>query len=282
MNHGRKPSEVPLFDGEESGRASVVPAARPVSPERSASRQRSARIVQERPCHCEDLPAPPARRGSRGSLGISLPPKMAGSNSNREQLLPPSGGGKGVPVKVDGHQATATLSSSGLSWNYEVTRCCLPGVRSGSVPFSEMLSAEVLSPVTGMWRLPGTRLQRMVVWTFRRSTQNPAAWFPCQLVLETAAEGVLREWLQRINAAIAQQPRRPRRLLVFCNPFGGSRRARQIWESVVRPVFDKAGIKSSAVETQHGGHARALLTNMPADELAGYDGVVAIGGDGFV
>jgi len=145
-----------------------------------------------------------------------------------------------------------------------------------------------------------------------------------QLVLETAAEGVLREWLQRINAAITQQPRRqaacagtgkgfardaacpamscnvlhfvgflpqhcvaaagaawtaccflilmlscaplpvccrPRRLLVFCNPFGGSRRARQIWESVVRPVFDKAGIKSSAVETQHGGHARALLTS---------------------
>lgn len=73
---------------------------------------------------------------------------------------------------------------------------------------------------------------------------------------------------------------RPQRLLVFVNPFGGSRRAQQIWETTVRPVFDKASIKSRAVETEHGGHARALLISMPAEELAGYDGVVAIGGDG--
>lgn len=124
---------------------------------------------------------------------------------------------------------------------------------------------------------------------------------------------------------------RPRRLLVFVNPFGGARRGKKIWDTVVRPVFDKAGIKCTAVETQHGGHARALLTSeclggsgeaifedsrcavvcwpeqqdivfnamqspllggipgfylahlpagMPSDELAGYDGVVAIGGDG--
>ena len=53
---------------------------------------------------------------------------------------------------------------------------------------------------------------------------------------------------------------RPRRLLVFVNPFGGSRRAGQIWETVVRPVFDKAGIRSAAVHTKHGGHARSLLT----------------------
>lgn len=82
-----------------------------------------------------------------------------------------------------------------------------------------------------------------------------------QLVLETASEGVLDEWQQRISAAAAREPRRPRRLLVFVNPFGGSRRAAQIWRNVVKPVFDKAGIKSSAVETQHGGHARSLLTS---------------------
>jgi diacylglycerol kinase family enzyme len=101
-----------------------------------------------------------------------------------------------------------------------------------------------------------------------------------QLVLASASEGMLQDWLARINAAIAAQPRRPRRLLVFVNPFGGSRRAAQIWRSTVRPVFDKAGIKCRAVETEHGGHVRALLTAMPPEELAGYDGIVAIGGDG--
>lgn len=200
-----------------------------------------------------------------------------------------------------------------------------------TVPFSEVLSAELLPPTTGMWRLPGTRLHRLVVWTFRRGAANPAAWFPrqvrmrcawhsirlcsdgrgnwapscfvhactagvhgcscmspcprrvtcansdgflatrachllpapcsLQLVLETASEGILDDWQQRISTAVGREPRRPRRLLVFVNPFGGSRRAAQIWQNVVKPVFDKAGIKSSAVETQHGGHARTLLTS---------------------
>lgn len=106
-----------------------------------------------------------------------------------------------------------------------------------------MLAAEVLEPVRGAWRLPGTRLHRLVVWTFRRGGSNPAAWFPrqvrrcacaaldvlqsapepamqrvllptlpclpsTQLVLECAAEAVLQDWLQRIQAAIAQQARR--------------------------------------------------------------------------
>jgi diacylglycerol kinase family enzyme len=49
----------------------------------------------------------------------------------------------------------------------------------------------------------------------------------------------------------------------------------------VRSVFDKAGVRYRVVETEHGGHARALLTAMPAAELAAYDGLVAIGGDGW-
>ena len=108
-----------------------------------------------------------------------------------------------------------------------------------------MLSAELLPPVKGVWRQPSTLLHRLVVWTFRRSPNNAACWhprqvrsitasrgglqqaatwqpcvggaccavngvpWPCvQLVLETAAEGTLREWLLRINAAIAAQARR--------------------------------------------------------------------------
>ena len=71
-----------------------------------------------------------------------------------------------------------------------------------------------------------------------------------------------------LSAALPPPARRPRRLLVFVNPFGGARRGKKIWDTVVRPVFDKAGIKCTAVETQHGGHARALLTS----ECWGVDG----------
>lgn len=71
-----------------------------------------------------------------------------------------------------------------------------------------MLSAELLPPVKGMWRLPATRLHRLVVWTFRRMAHSPAAWQPRQLVLECASEATLQDWLQRINGAVAQQARR--------------------------------------------------------------------------
>lgn len=56
-----------------------------------------------------------------------------------------------------------------------------------------MLSAERLPPVTGMWRLPGTRLHRLVVWTFRRGSANPAAWFPRQ-VGEPGPHAELPRW----------------------------------------------------------------------------------------
>ncbi|KAL4433742.1 hypothetical protein ABPG75_000183 [Micractinium tetrahymenae] len=295
--HARSASSIPLFEGQEFQTPSVVAAPacpRPTSPERCASRQRSSRVLHVA-AECDDPLAPPPRRGSRSSLGIGAPAKAAGTgaapmlgraNSSgsgarmQQQLLPGSAEGA-VAMKADGHRATATLGSTGISITYDIKHCCIPTSRAEHVPFSEVLSAELLPPATGMWRLPGTRLHRLVIWTFRRGASNPAAWFPRQLVLETASEGVLDEWQQRISAAVAREPRRPRRLLVFVNPFGGSRRAAQIWQNVVKPVFDKAGIKSSAVETQHGGHARSLLTNMPGDELAGYDGVVAIGGDGL-
>ena len=61
------------------------------------------------------------------------------------------------------------------------TCCPLAPLARPAVPFTEMLSAEMLLPVCGVWRLPGTKLQRMAVWTFRRGTQNPAAWFPRQV-----------------------------------------------------------------------------------------------------
>lgn len=52
---------------------------------------------------------------------------------------------------------------------------------SAAVPFSEMLGAERQDPVRGSWRLPGTKLHRLVIWTFQRGCSNPAAWFPRQV-----------------------------------------------------------------------------------------------------
>lgn len=42
---------------------------------------------------------------------------------------------------------------------------------------------------------------------------------------------------------------RPRNLLVVVNPYSGCRRAKQVWDAAVLPVFDKARIKYNVVET---------------------------------
>lgn len=42
-------------------------------------------------------------------------------------------------------------------------------------------------------------------------------------------------------------PLRPLRLLVFINPFGGKKKGRQIYHSLVAPLFELAGISSHVI-----------------------------------
>ena len=51
----------------------------------------------------------------------------------------------------------------------------------------------------------------------------------------------VRDWTAALNTAIRQGTYRPRKLLVFLNPYGGAKRARQVWQTVVTPIFDLAG-----------------------------------------
>ncbi len=72
-----------------------------------------------------------------------------------------------------------------------------------------------------------------------------------------------------------------RRLLLLLNPAGGARRARRVYKSVVAPVFAAAGISVALHETQWAGHARSIVEGLRVEELACYDGIVALGGDGL-
>lgn len=45
----------------------------------------------------------------------------------------------------------------------------------------------------------------------------------------------------RINHAIRQSSHRPHSLLVLLNPFGGTRKAKEVWRDIAMPVFDLAG-----------------------------------------
>ncbi|KAI8591355.1 ATP-NAD kinase-like domain-containing protein [Geranomyces variabilis] len=68
-----------------------------------------------------------------------------------------------------------------------------------------------------------------------------------------------------------------RSVLVLLNPFSGTKRGKQYYRTVVKPMFDIAGITVHLQETTHINHAAEITRSI---NLNLYSAVVTIGGDG--
>jgi hypothetical protein len=163
------------------------------------------------------------------------------------------------------------LSLSPVYLSYTVTTLATKAVTpTRSLPVNTFLAASA-SPA-GLLRLAYYPLDRK---TLRRQR--------CTLDFQMNSPEHAASWAASINGMLAgvysPVARLPRRhVLVLVNPFGGTKKAPQIWREVVEPMWREAGLTYEVVETQYSGHAKELARRL---DLTKYDALTTISGDGL-
>jgi len=103
--------------------------------------------------------------------------------------------------------------------------------------------------------------------------------FKLQTFFEKDVAGWCELLQHRMESALDKNKlQRPKSLLIFVNPFGGHKRAGSVYENIAAPIIKLAGIKVTKVVTERRNHARDYVQTA---NLAEYDGIVAVGGDGM-
>ncbi|KAJ9533266.1 hypothetical protein QJQ45_018391 [Haematococcus lacustris] len=190
----------------------------------------------------------------------------------------------GYASRQDAEACTVRIESTPmrLSWRPAVASiayCLELAAVHKKIPYEEVLAAWA-TPITQLCGCLGEQEWELVVAALHRRPSAPSTWQLREHRLVTRSQEQAREWVARIESQLQLCWDRPRNLLVFINPFSGARKARAVWEQQAMPVFVKARIRFTAIETLHANHAYETIAGMTADELAQYQGIVAVGGDG--
>nr|XP_025624714.1 ceramide kinase isoform X4 [Arachis hypogaea] len=124
------------------------------------------------------------------------------------------------------------------------------------------------------------KLYRFMVYGFIRSKNQLSQWIPTTYTFGHKDFRVCEMWVNKLNVFLDRDVGRPRNLLVFVNPKSGKRNGCKTWEAV-GPIFSRAKVETKVIVTKRAGQALDVMSSMTNKELNNYDGVVAVGGDGF-
>ncbi|KAG7264196.1 hypothetical protein CRUP_015515 [Coryphaenoides rupestris] len=135
----------------------------------------------------------------------------------------------------------------------------LPGTRWEPLP--------LLEPLPHPWKRQGPQSWTPVSYVERK---QPPGW-KVRDVTFVCPEGALCSlWVTTLTEHIGALAERPRRLLVYINPYSGKKRGERIYQHKVAPLFSRANISAHVIVTEHANHARDHLRTEA--ELQNYDG----------
>ncbi|XP_052174181.1 ceramide kinase isoform X2 [Diospyros lotus] len=198
-------------------------------------------------------------------------------------------------------EVVLTLNSDGLSWNPiksihnepEESSCLgikLDSKSESAIKFSDVYAVEFIdwglvheSILANAGRCLSHRTSEMYRFTVHgvhRSNSRPSVWAPSVYTFGHKDLNACQIWVNRISASLNTEKGRPKSLLVFVHPKSGKGNGCRTWEAVA-PIFFHAKVKTKVIVTQRAGHAFDVMSTITNRELNSYDGVVAVGGDGF-
>ncbi|KAK5637889.1 hypothetical protein RI129_000192 [Pyrocoelia pectoralis] len=103
-------------------------------------------------------------------------------------------------------------------------------------------------------------------------------WRPRVLKFRHSDPDLVIQWVQTMQSVLNKLVDRPKRILMFVNPYGGRKNGVKICENYARPLFEVAGVELTVVVTKRRNEIRDTLLEM--DDLDKLDAVVCVGGDG--
>ncbi|XP_029009857.1 ceramide kinase-like isoform X2 [Betta splendens] len=195
-------------------------------------------------------------------------------------------------LRVRNAAHSVSLSRSLLTWKRRGSSPLYHPFRPSSchiVPVSEIISVREEDEENGSgrrddgsWKKIKERdvkdcRQAFTVLYVERSGQH--RWRCAEVTFTCSDTTLCQRWISNIREQLAAIASRPRRLLVYINPFGGKRQGKRVYEQKVAPLFLQAGIFTDVIVTEYANHARDHLRTEA--ELKQFDGVVCVGGDGM-
>ncbi|XP_047322991.1 ceramide kinase-like isoform X2 [Impatiens glandulifera] len=181
-----------------------------------------------------------------------------------------------------------SLNPDGLRWsvsNSESSRLAVNLISKceTDIEIPGMYAAELINwgPVHGSVLTNAKEyMYRFSVHVGQRSNSQPSIWVPSVFTFGSEDPQICQTWVNQINISLNREMGRPKNLLVFVHPKSGKGNGCKNWE-LVAPIFSRARIKTKVIVTERAGQAHDMMSSITNSELNSYDGVVAVGGDGF-